>query len=148
VTFAGAFAAALVSLTALGLAHAVGSTRGVLPGAAFFATAVLCGLVARAIFRRMGERRAVLGPAVLIAVLLVLQVSLGVLTVVNRKPADVTSAHVGVGALLLLTTFVLAVRARRLYPSRATSRVTGIARGSGNGTGQRAEPLGSELLTA
>jgi cytochrome c oxidase assembly protein subunit 15 len=48
--------------------------------------------------------------------LLAAQVTLGVLTVLYRKPADVASAHVATGALLLVTTFVLAVRAARLYP--------------------------------
>jgi hypothetical protein len=38
-----------------------------------------------------------------------------VLTVLLQKPADITSAHVAVGALVLLTTFVLAVRSMRLY---------------------------------
>jgi heme A synthase len=41
-------------------------------------------------------------------------VTLGILTVLLRKPADVASAHVAVGALILVTTFTLAVRAWRL----------------------------------
>ena len=51
-------------------------------------------------------------------VLLLTQATLGVLTVLLRKPADVASAHVAVGALLLLTCFTIAIRAMRLY-SRA-----------------------------
>jgi cytochrome c oxidase assembly protein subunit 15 len=47
--------------------------------------------------------------------LLLAQLTLGVLTVILRKPADITSIHVAVGALMLLTTFVLMVRAIRLY---------------------------------
>ena len=56
--------------------------------------------------------------------LLAAQVTLGVLTVLLKKPADVASAHVAVGALLLLTTFVLLVRSMRIY-----SQAGALARG-------------------
>jgi cytochrome c oxidase assembly protein subunit 15 len=45
--------------------------------------------------------------------LLAVQLTLGVLTVLLQKPADIASAHVAVGALVLVTTFVLAVRSIR-----------------------------------
>ena len=32
-----------------------------------------------------------------------------------RKPADIASSHVAVGALILMTTFVLLIRSMRLY---------------------------------
>lgn len=54
-------------------------------------------------------------PAALLLVLLEAQVALGLFVVIYRKPADITSIHVAVGALTLLTTFVVAVRAMRLY---------------------------------
>ena len=54
-------------------------------------------------------------PAVALLVLLAAQVTLGVLTVLLRKPADIASAHVAVGALVLVTAFVLTARAARLY---------------------------------
>ena len=54
-------------------------------------------------------------PAVLLLFLLTGQLTLGVLTVALRKPADVASAHVAVGALVLVTSFVLASRAVRIY---------------------------------
>jgi cytochrome c oxidase assembly protein subunit 15 len=47
--------------------------------------------------------------------LLIVQLTLGVLTVLLKKPADIASAHVAVGALVLVTTFVVAVRSMRLY---------------------------------
>ena len=50
-------------------------------------------------------------PAVILLLLLTAQVTLGVLTVLLRKPADVASAHVAVGALVLVTSFVMMVRA-------------------------------------
>ena len=43
---------------------------------------------------------------------------LGVLTVYLRKPADIASAHVAVGALVLVTAFTIAVRSMRLYSLR------------------------------
>jgi len=76
-------------------------------------TLVILALVARALRRH----RAVPGlvrPAVLVLALLLVQVTLGVLTVLWRKPADVASAHVAVGALVLVTCFVITVRAARM----------------------------------
>jgi cytochrome c oxidase assembly protein subunit 15 len=61
-------------------------------------------------------------PAVTLVGLLGTQVTLGILTVLWKKPADVASLHVAVGALTLLTTFVLAVRAARLYGGTAVER--------------------------
>jgi len=58
-------------------------------------------------------------PAILLLILLATQLTLGVLTVLWKKPADLASAHVAVGALVLVTTFVLAVRAMRIYPVSA-----------------------------
>jgi heme a synthase len=53
-------------------------------------------------------------PAGLLLVLLAVQLTLGWLTVTHRKPADIASYHVAVGALTLLTAFTLAVRAGRM----------------------------------
>jgi cytochrome c oxidase assembly protein subunit 15 len=54
-------------------------------------------------------------PAMVLFILLAIQLTLGVLTVLLRKPADVASAHVAVGALVLVTSFILSVRGLRLY---------------------------------
>lgn len=59
--------------------------------------------------------RWLLPPALALIVLLLAQVTLGVLTVLLRKPADIASAHVATGALLLATTVVFTVRAMRCY---------------------------------
>ncbi len=64
---------------------------------------------------RHRNRRDLLLPAGILGLLLVTQVTLGALTVYYRKPADLASLHVAVGALVLVTTFVIAVRAMRLY---------------------------------
>jgi cytochrome c oxidase assembly protein subunit 15 len=57
-------------------------------------------------------------PTFALAGLLLTQLGLGVFTVLYRKPADVASAHVAAGALVLLSAFVIAVRATRLYSPR------------------------------
>jgi heme a synthase len=58
---------------------------------------------------------AITRPAALLVLLLGTQLTLGVLTILLRKPADVASAHVAVGALVLVTCFILSVRGLRLY---------------------------------
>jgi cytochrome c oxidase assembly protein subunit 15 len=88
---------------------------------AVIVSALVAALVV-AVLARKGPRK-LLVPAVLLAVLLVTQVTLGVYTVVLRKPADVASAHVAVGALVLVTTFVLTIRAARLYGRRESAAV-------------------------
>ena len=73
---------------------------------------------------RHREHRVLLRPAILLGALLIAQITLGVLTVVKRKPADIASAHVAIGALTLMTTFVLTIRAIRLFAKRqATASV-------------------------
>jgi cytochrome c oxidase assembly protein subunit 15 len=52
--------------------------------------------------------------AVWLVVLLLVQVTLGILAVYYRKPADVTSAHVATGALLLATALRTAARSTRI----------------------------------
>jgi len=82
-------------------------------GAVLVTAAVLA--VAACVFRLRRAGSGLVAPAALLLVFLGVQVTLGVLTVLWRKPADLASAHVAVGALVLVTTFVLAVRAARLY---------------------------------
>lgn len=65
--------------------------------------------------RKLAQLRS-LWPIVLTLMILVLiQLSLGVLTVLLKKPADVATAHQATGALLLMTATVLVVRGWRLY---------------------------------
>ncbi len=60
--------------------------------------------------RRLGR------PALAAAALVALQVTLGALTVWTQKAVLPTTAHVAVGAALLATTFLLALRTSRLAP--------------------------------
>jgi len=72
---------------------------------------------------RLTRDRKLRWPLMFVGGLLVIQFSLGALTVYYRKPAEVASAHVAFGALLLLTLAVLSARAMRLaaVTSRARS---------------------------
>jgi heme a synthase len=67
--------------------------------------------LAATILLRLGGQPAFTRPAWAALALLLTQVTLGILTVLMRKPADIASAHVAVGALLLVTTWVIAMRA-------------------------------------
>jgi heme a synthase len=85
-------------------------------GAVIVSLAVIAAVVL--VLRSHRGESALIRPALLLSGLLVTQVTLGALTVLWRKPADVASAHVAVGALTLVTTFVLTFRAARLYARR------------------------------
>src|SRR5258706_448726 len=78
--------------------------------------ALLVLSVSALVFLHHRTQRALLIPASILLVLIVLQITLGILTVLKRKPADIASAHVAVGALTLVTMFILTVRANRLFP--------------------------------
>jgi heme a synthase len=97
-------------------------------GAVIVSALVMALIVA--VLARRGRPRKLVVPAAVLAVLIVTQVTLGVYTVLLRKPADVASAHVAVGALVLVTTFVLTIRAARLYGRRgatvSAARDTGL----------------------
>jgi len=82
---------------------------------AIIVTVPIAWLIFRIVRRHAGQPL-LLRPAVLLAVLLIAQWVLGILTVLWRKPADIASAHVAVGALVLLLTFIISVRAWRLGP--------------------------------
>ena len=70
--------------------------------------------VVREMFHVEHPRRPTRHARLLVALLLV-QIGLGVATVWMQKPADVATAHVAVGATLLLTSHLLTARLCRLY---------------------------------
>jgi heme A synthase len=61
------------------------------------------------------RHKIILVPALLLIVLLAGQITLGAMTVLMRKPADIASLHVAVGALTLLTMFVMTVASLRIF---------------------------------
>ena len=67
-----------------------------------------------ALRRHAGERK-IVAPSILLGLLVCTQVTLGVLTVLKRKPADIATMHQATGALLLTTAAVLLARTLRLY---------------------------------
>lgn len=86
-------------------------------------TILLVALSARVL--RHETSRALRVPAMLLIALLLIQLTLGILTVLWQKPADIASLHVAFGALTLMTTFTIIVRSLRLYPLRRIERSQG-----------------------
>jgi cytochrome c oxidase assembly protein subunit 15 len=76
------------------------------------AVAVSIGVVGLSIhlLRRHGRVLFLRRAAWMLLGLLVLQLTLGILTVLWRKPADLASAHVATGALILVCTFIMTLR--------------------------------------
>ncbi|MGA2230702.1 MAG: COX15/CtaA family protein [Tepidisphaeraceae bacterium] len=88
----------------------------------------ILGLVAHILlFHR--RRRGLVSLALLLLGLLITQLVLGLATVYYKKPADVASAHVAVGALVLMVSFVITVAARRLYWPRAKQQLRELSDG-------------------
>ena len=83
---------------------------------------VLVTALAAMVIRRYRMHPRLVRPAILLLGLLVAQLTLGTLTVLLRKPADVASAHVAIGAAVLVTSFVLTVRAARIFGIRFRQR--------------------------
>ena len=73
------------------------------------------------------RQKALARPAGVLLALLAVQLVLGLATVYYGKPADVASAHVAVGALVLMTSFVLTVRAARLYWPRSEAAAVNVS---------------------
>ena len=71
-------------------------------------------LAAHLAFRRMRAEPAVRRVALLLPVILVGQITLGVLTILWRKPADIATAHQALGALFLVAAVVLLTRVTRV----------------------------------
>ena len=69
-------------------------------------------VVARAV-RRHRDRSRLIRPALLLGALVVAQIALGGWVILSYKAAWVTTAHLGMGALLFATSLTLALRARR-----------------------------------
>jgi heme a synthase len=83
-----------------------------------FLVTLAIGIVAALVFTRHRGNPSIVLPTSILLVLLIAQITVGAATVFWRKPADVASAHVAVGALTLVTTFVLLVRCMRLYSAK------------------------------
>jgi heme A synthase len=66
------------------------------------------------VFFHHGRRRELRNPAILLLALLTMQITLGALTVLSQKHFIINSLHVVNGALVLVTSLVLTLRAHRV----------------------------------
>jgi cytochrome c oxidase assembly protein subunit 15 len=80
---------------------------------ALIVTLFVLHVATSALLRYSSEPR-IRQPALVLLSLLPAQIGLGIAIVLLRKPADIASAHVAIGALVLVTTFVLTARAWRI----------------------------------
>jgi cytochrome c oxidase assembly protein subunit 15 len=105
---------------------------------AILVSAAVVGLIVH--IRRKRREPLLVRPALLLAPLLITQLTLGVLTVLWVKPADIATFHVALGALTLFTAFTLAARAARIdtWPQAAAEALCDVER-------SRTEQLGADL---
>ncbi|MGA3066502.1 MAG: COX15/CtaA family protein [Tepidisphaeraceae bacterium] len=92
-------------------------------GAILASVAVVC--LSISILRRLRNQVALARPAWILLALIPVQVILGILTVLLRKPADIASLHVAVGSLVLMTCWITVIRSLALLrpvPRRRTAR--------------------------
>jgi cytochrome c oxidase assembly protein subunit 15 len=75
--------------------------------------AVLILATAGHVFFHHGRRRELRNPAILLLVLVTMQITLGALTVLSQKQFVINSLHVVNGALVLVTSLMLTLRAHR-----------------------------------
>lgn len=85
-------------------------------GACLVMVAVIA--LALEIMWRHRQRRELRWPAIWLTGLALMQFALGVMTVLMRKPPDVATAHVVLGAAVLAVSFVVMARSLRLYGPR------------------------------
>jgi len=78
------------------------------------------------VMRSHADRRELIRPARALLGLLLLQLALGAITIWSEREVLPTTAHVAIGAAVLATTLMLAIRAWRLYG--ATAPATAIDR--------------------
>ena len=88
-------------------------------------------LMAR-ILRQYRAKKRLLRPALLLAGLVLLQLTLGALTIWTRRAVLPMTAHVAVGATVLATSVVIALRAVRLTAAPAAVPGQGFLSGRGS----------------
>jgi cytochrome c oxidase assembly protein subunit 15 len=102
------------------------------------------------VWSRYRDRRELVRPASFIVLLVVVQVTLGALTVLSGRDVLINSVHVVCGALVLATSLVISLRAwRPRMMGRAALAVSGTERMANQGTaldsrhGSKPKPLGA-----
>jgi cytochrome c oxidase assembly protein subunit 15 len=89
------------------------------------------------VFYHHGRRAELRRPAILLLLLLVLQVTLGALTVLSQKQFIINSLHVVNGALVLVTSLVLTLRAHRARFAGSAADAGSAPAGSAGSFAQR-----------
>ncbi len=84
------------------------------------------------ILRQYRAKKRLLRPALLLAGLVLLQLTLGALTIWTRRAVLPMTAHVAVGAAVLATSVVIALRAVRLTAAPAAVPGQGFLSGRGS----------------
>jgi cytochrome c oxidase assembly protein subunit 15 len=80
-------------------------------GALVVAASILTGAVH--VWKHHGQNKALMRPSMLIVGLVIVQITLGALTVLSRRDVAINSAHVVCGALVLATSLVITLRSWR-----------------------------------
>lgn len=99
-----------------------------------YTIALLIFWITMVAWRRHRDRPTLVRYASLLSVLVILQITLGVYTVLKRKPADIATAHQATGALLLMTSGVMLARTIRLYSFTRLRREREVSEGFTSGT--------------
>ena len=81
-------------------------------------TAVTILTFAYRVYQQAGDVRKLHRPALVLALLIPLQITLGAYTVLTRKNIDITTIHVATGALILMTTVVATLMLYRVVPHK------------------------------
>ncbi len=82
-------------------------------------TGILVLVFAYRTYRQARSARALRFPALALFVLVPVQITLGVYTVLSRKAVDITTTHVAAGALILVTTVLATTMIYRIMPHPA-----------------------------
>lgn len=91
-----------------------------------YVTSLMIILLGIFTLRKLRHLRSIWPMVLTLVILVSIQVTLGVLTVLWKKPADVATAHQATGALVLLTATVLVVRSGRLYSVLSIRQTDGL----------------------
>lgn len=89
--------------------------------------------------RHHKEDRGILRPSMMLATLVLVQIALGASTIWTRRAVPVATAHVAVGATLLATALVLAIRVTRASTAAVARERAGVHAGADVGAG--AQPV-------
>jgi heme A synthase len=71
------------------------------------------------VYRQSQKVKGLRIPSIAMAILVPIQITLGAFTVLSRKAVDITTIHVAVGALILVTSVITTLMIYRVLPQPA-----------------------------